>query len=61
LKDALDAAQPIAELIDADLIFQSAPPAAKHLWARRFRFTFESGDLLVTEIFFPGVLDLLSQ
>jgi chorismate-pyruvate lyase len=47
--------------IDADLIFQSAPPAAKHLWARRFRFTFESGDLLVTEIFFPGVLDLLSQ
>jgi chorismate-pyruvate lyase len=46
--------------IDADLIFQPAPPATTHLWARRFRFTLDSGALLVTEIFFPGVLDRLS-
>jgi chorismate-pyruvate lyase len=47
--------------IDADLIFQPAPPATTFLWARRFRFTFDSGDLLVTEIFFPGVLDRLKE
>jgi chorismate-pyruvate lyase len=50
--------------IDADLIFkpgQPAPPATTYLWARRFRFTFDSGALLVTEIFFPGVLDRLSR
>jgi chorismate-pyruvate lyase len=47
--------------IDADLIFQPPPPATQFLWARRFRFTFDSGDLLVTEIFFPGVLDRLSR
>ncbi|HEY6402277.1 MAG TPA: chorismate lyase, partial [Blastocatellia bacterium] len=50
--------------IDADLVFrpgqpgqpgQSALPATPFLWARRFRFALESGDLLVTEIFFPGV------
>ncbi|HEY7180000.1 MAG TPA: chorismate lyase [Blastocatellia bacterium] len=46
--------------IDADLIFQPPPPATQFLWCRRFRFTFEIGDLLVTEIFFPGVLDRLS-
>src|SRR5215475_14993870 len=46
--------------IDADLIFQPPPPATQFLWARRFRFTFEIGALLVTEIFFPGVLDRLS-
>jgi chorismate-pyruvate lyase len=50
--------------IDADLVFKSgqpAPPETPFLWARRFRFAFESGDLLVTEIFFPGVLDRLSR
>jgi chorismate-pyruvate lyase len=47
--------------IDADLIFQPAPPATTSLWARRFRFTFDSGALLVTEMFFPGVLDRLSE
>lgn len=48
--------------IAADLIFQPAPPtAAQFLWSRRFRFTFESGDLLVTEIFFPGVLERMSK
>src|SRR5262249_20077685 len=41
--------------IDAGLIFQPAPPTTQFVWARRFRFTFESGALLVTEIFFPGV------
>jgi chorismate-pyruvate lyase len=46
--------------IDADLIFQPAPPTERFVLARRFRFTFDSGDLLVTEIFFPGVLDRLS-
>ena len=46
--------------IKADLIFQPAPPAITSLWARRFRFTLESDALLVTEIFFPGVLDRLS-
>ncbi|HEX5081491.1 MAG TPA: chorismate lyase [Blastocatellia bacterium] len=46
--------------IDAGLIFQPPPPATTYLWARRFRFTFDSGALLVTEIFFPGVLDRLS-
>ena len=46
--------------IDADLLFQPAPRATTYLWARRFRFTFDSGALLVTEIFFPGVLDRLS-
>jgi chorismate-pyruvate lyase len=45
---------------DADLIFQPAPPSTPFVWARRFRFTFENGALLVTEIFFPGVLDRLS-
>jgi chorismate-pyruvate lyase len=46
--------------IDADLIFQPAPPATQFLWARRSRFTFESGALLVMEVFLPGVLDRLS-
>lgn len=46
--------------IDADLIFQPAPPTTQFVLARRSRFTFESGDLLVMEAFLPGVLDLLS-
>ncbi|MBO0724036.1 MAG: chorismate lyase [Blastocatellia bacterium] len=46
--------------VEADLIFQPAGPETPFLWARKFRFTLESGDLLVTEIFFPGVLDRLS-
>jgi chorismate lyase len=46
--------------IDAGLIFHPAPPAAQLLWARRSSFTFESGALLVTEIFLPGVLDRLN-
>ena len=45
--------------IDADLIFQPAPPTTQFVWSRRFRFALESGALLVTEIFFPGVLDRL--
>jgi chorismate-pyruvate lyase len=45
--------------IDADLIFQPAPPTAPFVWARRFRFKLEIDALLVTEIFFPGVLDRL--
>jgi chorismate-pyruvate lyase len=43
--------------IDADLIFQPAPPTTKFVWARRYGLMLESGDLLVTEVFFPGVLD----
>ncbi len=46
--------------IDADLIFQSAPPATQFVWSRRSRFAFESGALLVTEVFLPGVLDRVS-
>jgi chorismate-pyruvate lyase len=46
--------------IDTDLIFQPAPPGAQFVWARRFRFAFESGALLVMEAFFPDVLDRLS-
>ncbi|HZS10102.1 MAG TPA: chorismate lyase [Blastocatellia bacterium] len=45
--------------LDADLVFRCAPPPARFAWARRYRFTLESGDLLVTEVFFPGVLDRL--
>ncbi|HEY8461602.1 MAG TPA: chorismate lyase, partial [Blastocatellia bacterium] len=47
--------------IDVDMIFQPAPPEPPFLWARRFRFAFESGALLVTEIFFPGVLERLRK
>jgi chorismate-pyruvate lyase len=47
--------------IDADLIVAPAPPAAQFLWARRSKFTFETGALLITEVFLPGVLDRLSS
>jgi chorismate-pyruvate lyase len=47
--------------IDAELIFRPAPPATRFVWARRSRFMLESGDLLVMEVFFPGVLDRLSH
>lgn len=47
--------------IEAGLIFHPAPPAAPYLWARRFRFALDGGALLVTEIFFPGVLDRLKD
>jgi chorismate-pyruvate lyase len=47
--------------IDADLIFQPAPAEAPFVWARRFRFKLDIDALLVTEIFFPGVLDRLGS
>jgi chorismate-pyruvate lyase len=46
--------------IDSELIFQPAPLAPQFLWARRSRLMLESGDLLLMEIFFPGVLDRLN-
>ncbi|MGH9755753.1 MAG: chorismate--pyruvate lyase family protein [Blastocatellia bacterium] len=45
--------------INADRIFQLAPPMTQFVWARRSRFTFESGALVVTEVFLPGVFDRL--
>lgn len=47
--------------LDAKLIFHPAPCTATLLWARRYRFSLEGGDLLVTEIFLPGVLDRLGN
>lgn len=47
--------------VEADLIFQPEPPATQFVWARRSRFTFENGALLVTEVFFPGVLERLGS
>jgi chorismate-pyruvate lyase len=46
--------------IAADLIFQPAASTTRFVWARRFRFKFESGALLVMEAFLPGVLDRMS-
>ncbi len=45
--------------INAEEVFQIAPPATQFVWARRSTFTLDSGDLLITEIFFPDALDRL--
>lgn len=47
--------------IEADLVFQPSPPSTQFVWARRSRLMLESGDLLVTEVFLPGILDRLSS
>jgi chorismate-pyruvate lyase len=47
--------------IDANLVFPPTLRTIQFTWARRFRFSLESGDLLVTEVFFPGVLDRLAE
>ena len=46
--------------IDANLVFQNTPGIVQSPWARRYRFSLEGGDLLVMEIFYPGVLDRLT-
>ncbi len=45
--------------INAARIFRRAPSGAQFVWARRSRFRLAGGDLLVMELFFPGVLDRL--
>lgn len=45
--------------LEASLIFPASTSTTSRLWARRYRFSLEEGSLLVTEIFFPGVLDRL--
>ncbi|MBS1790144.1 MAG: chorismate lyase [Acidobacteria bacterium] len=43
----------------AELIFPSPAETTPLLWARRYRFFLADSHLLVTEIFFPGVLERL--
>lgn len=45
--------------VAVNLVFPTAPETSELAWARRSRFIFTSGDLLVMEAFFPGVLDRL--
>lgn len=47
--------------VDLHLTFPLEPPSVHFIWARRYRFSLEGGDLLVTEIFLPGVLGRLAQ
>jgi chorismate-pyruvate lyase len=45
---------------DANRILPPASESPQFTWIRRYRFTLEGGDLLVTETFFPGVLNRLT-
>lgn len=47
--------------LNADLIFPSSAENAPLLWARRYRFFLADSHLLVTEIFFPDVLECLGK
>jgi chorismate-pyruvate lyase len=46
--------------VNAGAIFHPMVEMDGHTWARRYRFELESGDLLVMETFFPGVLERLN-
>ena len=45
--------------VDVNMVLRSTARAPQYTWARRYKFILECGDLLVIEIFFPGVLDRL--
>lgn len=45
--------------LDATLIFVAVPSTPTLLWARQYKFLLTGGELLLTEIFLPGVLDRL--
>jgi chorismate-pyruvate lyase len=47
--------------VDVNLILRSTARASQYTWARRYKFFLECGDLVVTEIFFPGVLEQLRE
>jgi len=47
--------------LEAELLFPSPTHARASLWARRYRFFLAESSLLVTEIFFPGVLERLGK
>lgn len=47
--------------VQVNLVFPTAPLNKELIWARRSRFLFASGGLLVMEAFFSGVLDRLQS
>jgi chorismate-pyruvate lyase len=47
--------------VDVNLVLRPTARASQYSWARRYKFFLECGDLLVMEIFFPGVLDRLGR